>query len=202
MQNFDETYDVLVVGSGCGGITAALTANISNSLKVLIIEKSKLIGGTSATSGGVIWIPNNHHALKVGADDSISEAKQYLKSTIPPDEFNEPMIDAYLEHGPKMVKFMEDNTDVSYTSLEHYPDYFQDAPGVKLGNRALEPSPVSADTLGEDVDNLHPSGPQTILFGRYGVNFEESHAFTTQSPGWQGIYSANQSTSCNGFSRC
>ena len=69
-------------------------------------------------------------------------------------------------------------------SLEHYPDYFQDAPGVKLGNRALEPLPVSADVLGDDVDNLHPSGPQTIVFGRYGVNFEESHAFTTQSPGW------------------
>jgi 3-oxosteroid 1-dehydrogenase len=83
-----------------------------------------------------------------------------------------------------MVKFMQDHTDARYTSLEHYPDYFQDAPGVKLGNRALEPLPVSADVLGDDVDNLHPSGPQTIVFGRYGVNFEESHAFTTQSPGW------------------
>ena len=59
-----------------------------------------------------------------------------MKATIPADEFNEPMIDSYLENGPKMVKFMEDHTDVSYTSLEHYPDYFQDAPGVKLGNRA------------------------------------------------------------------
>ena len=94
--------------------------------------------------------------MKAGADDSISDAKDYLKATIPTDEFNEPMIDAYLENGPKMVKFMEDNTDVSYTSLEHYPDYFQDAPGVKLGNRALEPSPVSADTLGDDVDNFIP----------------------------------------------
>ena len=188
MQKFDETVDVLVVGSGCGGLTAALTANITNASKVLVIEKNKLIGGTSATSGGVIWIPNNHHAIQAGADDSLSDAKDYLKATIPSDEFNEPMIDAYLENGPKMVKFMEDNTDVSYTSLEHYPDYFQDAPGVKLGNRALEPSPVSADTLKDDVDNLHPSGPQTILFGRYGVNFEESHAFTTQSPGWLKLF--------------
>ena len=184
MNNFDEVFDVLVVGSGCGGLTAALTADISNPSKVLVIEKGHLIGGTSATSGGVIWIPNNHHAQKCGADDSIAEAKEYLKATIPEQEFNEPLIDAYLEHGPKMVRFMEDNTDARYTSLEHYPDYFQDAPGVKLGNRALEPLPISAKTLGDDVDNLHPSGPQTILFGRYGVNFEESHAFTTQSPGW------------------
>ena len=183
-QQFDEIFDVLVVGSGCGGLTAALTADIANPAKVLVIEKSHLIGGTSATSGGVIWIPDNHLGKEKGAEDSISEAKEYLKATIPADEFNEPLIDTYLDQGPKMVKFMEDNTDARYTSLEHYPDYFQDAPGVKLGNRALEPLPVSADILGDDVDNLHPSGPQTIVFGRYGVNFEESHAFTTQSPGW------------------
>ena len=183
-EQFDEIFDVLVVGSGCGGLTAALTADISNPAKVLVIEKSHLIGGTSATSGGVIWIPDNHLGKEKGAQDSISEAKDYLKATIPADEFNEPLIDAYLDQGPKMVKFMQDHTDARYTSLEHYPDYFQDAPGVKLGNRALEPLPVSADVLGDDVDNLHPSGPQTIVFGRYGVNFEESHAFTTQSPGW------------------
>ena len=136
-NQFDKTVDVLVVGSGCGGLTAALTANISNGSEVLVIEKSNLIGGTSATSGGVIWIPNNHHAERAGAVDSTKDAKDYLKATIPADEFNEPMIDSYLENGPKMVKFMEDHTDVSYTRLEHYPDYFQDAPGVKLGNRAL-----------------------------------------------------------------
>ena len=183
-EQFDEIFDVLVVGSGCGGLTAALTADIAAPAKVLVIEKSHLIGGTSATSGGVIWIPDNHLGKEKGAEDSIAEAKQYLQATIPEDEFNEPLIDTYLDQGPKMVKFMEDNTDARYTSLEHYPDYFQDAPGVKLGNRALEPLPVSADTLDDDVDNLHPSGPQTIVFGRYGVNFEESHAFTTQSPGW------------------
>ena len=183
-NQFDETFDVLVVGSGCGGLTAALTADIASPSKVLVVEKSHLLGGTSATSGGVIWIPDNHLAKEKGANDSISEAKEYLKATIPADEFNEPLIDAYLDQGPKMVKFMEDNTDAKYTSLEHYPDYFQDAPGVKLGNRALEPLPVSAATLEDDVDNLHPSGPQTIVFGRYCVNFEESHAFTTQSPGW------------------
>jgi 3-oxosteroid 1-dehydrogenase len=187
-DQFDEIFDVLVIGSGCGGLTAALTADISNPAKVLVIEKSHLIGGTSATSGGVIWIPDNHLGKEKGAQDSISEAKEYLKATIPADEFNEVLIDTYLDQGPKMVRFMEENTDVRYTSLEHYPDYFQDAPGVKLGNRALEPLPVSADILGDDVDNLHPSGPQTILFGRYGVNFEESHAFTTQSPGWLRLF--------------
>jgi 3-oxosteroid 1-dehydrogenase len=187
-EQFDEIFDVLVIGTGCGGLTAALTADISNSSEVLIIEKSHLIGGTSATSGGVIWIPENHLAKNKGSKDSLTEAKEYLKATIPSTEFNEPLIDAYLDQGPKMVKFLEDNTDARYSSLEHYPDYFQDAPGVKLGNRALEPLPVSAETLKDDVDNLHPSGPQTIMFGRYCVNFEESHAFATQSPGWLNLF--------------
>ena len=185
---FNKSVDVLVIGTGCGGLTAALTADISNSSEVLIIEKSHLIGGTSATSGGVIWIPENHLAKNKGSKDSLTEAKEYLKATIPSTEFNEPLIDAYLDQGPKMVKFLEDNTDARYSSLEHYPDYFQDAPGVKLGNRALEPLPVSAETLKDDVDNLHPSGPQTIMFGRYCVNFEESHAFATQSPGWLNLF--------------
>ena len=184
MKEFDKQVDVLVVGSGCGGITAALTASISGSTEVLVIEKNELIGGTSATSGGVIWIPDNHHSRSLNIEDSQAEAKEYLKATIPEEEFDEPLIDVYLAQGPEMVSFLEENTDVRYTTIEHYPDYFQDAPGVKQGYRSLEPLPVSAATLGNDVDNLHPSGPQTIMFGRYGVNFEESHSFSTQSPGW------------------
>ena len=116
-QQFDEIFDVLVIGSGCGGLTAALTADIANPSKVLVVEKSHLIGGTSATSGGVIWIPDNHLGKEKGANDSISEAKEYLRATIPADEFNEPLIDTYLDQGPKMVKFMEDNTDVLSTTL-------------------------------------------------------------------------------------
>ncbi len=184
LEEFDKSVEVLIVGSGSGGLTGALTSKISGCNEVLVIEKGDTFGGTSATSGGVIWIPDNHYAKEKGADDSINEAKKYLRATIPIEEFNEPLIDAYLNQGPKMVKFLHENSDVEYTSLEHYPDYFQDAPGVKLGNRGLEPLPISADKLKDDVDNLHPSGPQTIMFGRYGVNFEESHAFTTQSPGW------------------
>jgi 3-oxosteroid 1-dehydrogenase len=184
LEDFDKSIDVLVVGSGCGGLTSALTAKISGASEVLVIEKGNLIGGTSATSGGVIWIPDNHLASELGIEDSAAEAKEYLKATIPEDEFNEPMIDAYLSQGPKMVKFLEEHTDVKYTAIEHYPDYFQDAPGVKQGYRSLEPLPVSAETLGDDVDNLHPSGPQTIVFGRYGVDFNESHSISLQSPGW------------------
>ena len=69
MEDFDKSIDVLVVGSGCGGLTSALTAKISGASEVLVIEKSNLIGGTSATSGGVIWIPDNHLASELGIED-------------------------------------------------------------------------------------------------------------------------------------
>ena len=96
MKEFDKQVDVLVVGTGCGGLTAALTASISGSTEVLVIEKNELIGGTSATSGGVIWIPDNHHSRSLNIEDSQAEAKEYLKATIPEEEFDEPLIDAYL----------------------------------------------------------------------------------------------------------
>ena len=110
MKEFDKKVDVLVVGTGCGGLTAALTASISGSTEVLVIEKYELIGGTSATSGGVIWIPDNHHSRSLNIEDSQAEAKEYLKATIPEEEFNEPLIDAYLAQGPEMVRDLEENT--------------------------------------------------------------------------------------------
>jgi 3-oxosteroid 1-dehydrogenase len=80
--------DVLVAGSGCGGLTAAIAAKEFGSKKVLLIEKGNFFGGTSATSGGVIWVPQNMHATNHGAQDSYEDAFKYLQATTPSDEFN------------------------------------------------------------------------------------------------------------------
>lgn len=176
--------DVLVVGSGCGGLTAAIAAKEFGSKKVLVIEKGNFFGGTSATSGGVIWVPQNMHATNHGAQDSYEEAFEYLKATTPPEEFNAPLVSTFLKKGPEMVKFLDEKTDVIYQTMAHYPDYFADAPGAKLGNRALEPVPFSGDKLKKDYQNLHPSNPMTVLFGRYAIDFNQVHAFSTQAQGW------------------
>ena len=113
-QNWDHSVDVLVVGSGNGAMTAALSCYEMGVTDVLLLEKSELVGGTSATSGGGVWIPNNRYAKAAGAQDSIADAKQYLLNTTPEGAVPEEMVDAYLENGPKMVEFLHQRSDVRY----------------------------------------------------------------------------------------
>ena len=79
---WDDSVDVVVVGSGNGGFTAALCSHYMGAGDVLLIEKSDKVGGTSATSGGGIWIPCSHYAKEAGADDSIADAQLYLDQTL------------------------------------------------------------------------------------------------------------------------
>ena len=81
-QQWDYSFDVVVVGSGNGGLTAALCAYEMGTKDVLVIEKSDLFGGTSSISGGGVWFPCNRYAKEAGAGDSIAAAKTYLRQLI------------------------------------------------------------------------------------------------------------------------
>src|SRR5262245_45318957 len=85
MAQWDHEVDVLGVGSGNGGMTAALSAHELGAGSVLVIEKNTAFGGTSAISGGGVWVPCNRYARAAGAPDSIEEARAYLEATIPPE---------------------------------------------------------------------------------------------------------------------
>lgn len=140
---WDREVDILVVGTGNGALTSALCNWEMGSRDVLIIEKTDKVGGTSATSGGGIWIPANHYAKACGADDSAQDAKKYLMGTLFGEDVPEEMIDTYIDQSPKMLKFLADRTDVVYESLEHYPDYYTNYEGAKSGHRSLEPKPIN-----------------------------------------------------------
>ncbi len=139
-QAWDKSVDVLVVGSGNGGLTAALCAHEMGAGEVLVIEKSGLYGGTSAISGGGVWIPNNRYAKAAGAEDSFDKAKTYLLNTTPDGQVPEALVDCYLENGPRMIDFLHERTQVRYVTLEHYPDYYSDQDGSMPGHRSMEPS--------------------------------------------------------------
>ena len=181
---FDHEVDVLVVGSGNGGLTGALAAQAEGAGDVLVIEKQDVIGGTSAASGGGVWIPNNRYARAAGVQDSIEDARIYLKATIADDEYQAELIDAYLEEGPAMVDFLHENTRVRYESLPSYPDYFNEAPGMRPGHRSMEPVPIAMRELGDAALLLHEANPQTLLFGRLAFTQEELQLFVTQTKGW------------------
>ena len=184
---WDREVDVLVVGTGNGALTAALCNWEMGTEDVIIIEKTDKVGGTSATSGGGIWIPVNHYAKACGADDSAEDAKKYLMGTLFGEDVPEEMIDTYIEQSPKMLKFLADRTDVIYESLEHYPDYYTNYDGAKSGHRSLEPKPIAMSELGDDWKNVRWTHHMMRMFSRIHFTQVEAHTIMTQAPGWKSL---------------
>ena len=119
-----------------------------------MIEKSDLYGGTSALSGGGVWIPGNRYAKAAGAEDSFDKAKTYLRQLITEEEVPEEQLDAFLINGPKMVDFLHERTQVRYETLESYPDYYTNLEGAMEGHRSMEPETFDASELGEEWRRL------------------------------------------------
>lgn len=174
MRNWDLMVDFLVVGSGGGGMAAAITAS-DHGLKSLVIEKSEYYGGTTAISGGVIWIPNNHHMKEVGINDSQEEGYRYLKQ-LTAGEVSDKRLRAYVQEGPEMLKYMERNTLVKYASAPSYTDYYPELDGGKTGGRSLDPDPYSRRKLGKIDAQLRPQTHGEIL-DRFTLTAKEAHAF-------------------------
>jgi 3-oxosteroid 1-dehydrogenase len=173
--------DVLVVGSGAGALVAALTAHINGS-DVIIIEKGDQLGGTSAMSGGGIWIPNSHYARAQGVDDSTEEAIAYMKAVIG-DVVEEDRIRAFAEGAPAMLEFLDKNTRLKYEPYD-YPDYYPEEPGGKTGYRTHSPMPMNARHLKDFLQYLKPTPAQSTMNG-ISITFSEGRSFLTQAPGWK-----------------
>ena len=183
----DLSVDVLVVGSGNGALTAALCAYELGVRDVLVVEKSDRYGGTSATSGGGVWIPCNRYAREAGAQDSLKEASEYLQGTIPPGAVPGEMIDTYLREGPRMIDFLHERTRVRYQSLAHYPDYWSFFPGAKHGHRSMEPEPVNRDVLGAESSRLRDTHHMMWMFDRIAFTQVEAQTLMVQMPGWRSL---------------
>lgn len=188
-NQFDHEVDVLIVGSGNGAMTSALASyelGDKNAQNILIVEKSHKFGGTSALSGGGVWVPNNRYAKAKGAKDSYDDALTYLKNTIPEGMVREGMHETYLKSAPEMVDFIHNNTRLKYMSLEKYPDYFTDLPGAKTGHRSMEPKPINFSALGKDMTQMLDGGAMYI-FGKYGCTQEEARILSNQVKGWKWV---------------
>jgi len=152
-NEIEGPFDVVVLGSGAAGLTAALVAKI-NGARVTVLEKASQIGGTSAWSGGMIWIPNNPHMRAAGIADSKEEALTYLAALshglILPE-----LAEAYVDTGPEMVSWLEANTSVRFQMVEEFPDYHPEFPGGKPeGGRSLECPLMSFHSLGDAADRV------------------------------------------------
>ena len=141
-------FDVVVLGSGAAGLTAALAAS-DDGASVGLYEKSAFLGGTTAMSGGIIWMPNNHHQEELGIEDSREMALAYLDS-LSLGQIDSDMAATFVDRGPEMLKWVEANTPCSFHLIESYPDYHPEHPGgLANGGRSLDNALFSFSELGE-----------------------------------------------------
>ncbi|WP_240046877.1 FAD-dependent oxidoreductase [Paracraurococcus ruber] len=157
------TVDLLVAGSGAGGMTAAIAAR-HHGLDVLVAEKEPVFGGTTAMSGGYLWVPNNPVNAAAGTRDSVEAARAYLRHEAG-NHFDAPRIDAFLRDGPRMVDFMHAHTQVRFGPATAFSDYHPDAPGGTPGGRSILTEPLDARALGRDLPKLRRPRPELTLFG-------------------------------------
>ena len=163
-----DAYDVVVIGAGAGGMTAAAVA-ASEGLSVLLIEKTEFVGGTTAWSGGMVWIPANAGMKQAGLDDSLSDAAKYLAGTVPESE-NADLRETFLSRGPEAIEYLETNTEVRLQPVKAYPDYYPEKPGATAGGRVLEPVSFDGSRLGANFRRLRPPLPEFTVFGGMMVN--------------------------------
>ena len=149
---WDLEVDALVVGSGAGGMAAALTAR-EEGLDVLLVEKTDRIGGSTAISGGALWIPLNAQSEGAGHPDTFEQVWTYLQQTVGAAS-SDAMKRAYLEAGPRMMDYLVERGHLQVAARTASPDYYPDRPGAAMGGRSLDPVEFDGRKLGAKFREL------------------------------------------------
>jgi 3-oxosteroid 1-dehydrogenase len=154
MTGEEPVFDFVVAGSGAAGMTAALTAKI-NGLSAVVIEKTEYFGGSTARSGGGVWVPRNSVLGKAHIQDTSEAASCYLAfvagDSVPPS-----LRQAFLEHGPAMLDLVLAHTPLDFDWVPNYADYYPEAPGGRKGGRSIEPQLLDGRILGAELASLRP----------------------------------------------
>jgi len=154
--------DVLVVGAGAAGMTAALVGSLEG-LDVLLCEKSDRVGGTTATSAGTIWVPGTRQSREAGFTDNVADAKRYLDAVI--GAALDKRRDTYLQTGPHVVDYLDRRSEVKFTPYARHPDYLANRPGATIGGRPLAPLPFDGRLLGADFELVRPPIGEFMALG-------------------------------------
>lgn len=156
-------YDIVVIGAGGAGMAAALYAAIDGK-KVLLVERTEYVGGTTARSAATTWVPGTHHAASVNPTDTLEDAARYLTNAIG-ERTPASMRQAFLDNGAQAVKQIEMHSEVKYRPYPKHPDYISDLGGSTLNGRALEPLPFDGRKLGPLLSLVRPPIPEFTVLG-------------------------------------
>ncbi|MBP2324193.1 3-oxosteroid 1-dehydrogenase [Kibdelosporangium banguiense] len=146
-------FDLVVVGSGAAGMTAALAA-AHNGLSALVVEKAPTYGGSTARSGGGVWVPNNEVILRAGVPDTPEQASAYLNHIVG-DAVPSELKKTFLDRGPETINFILASTPLKFAWVPNYSDYYPEAPGGLPSGRSIEPKPMPASLIGEHLKTLN-----------------------------------------------
>ncbi len=163
LRDIRAGYDVVVIGAGAAGMSAALFSSIRGA-RTLLVEKTGFVGGTSALSAGSIWIPNTRHAAEVAASDSAENVERYLRQIIG-NRADATLRAAFLRAGPEAVEVLENHSEVKLRAYARHPDYRSELEGAALAGRALEPLPFDGRLLGDAFGLVRPPLPEFTLLG-------------------------------------
>lgn len=169
-DHWDQETDLLILGAGAAGMTAALVGHCEG-LDVLICEKTALVGGTTATSGGTAWVPGNSLSQTTSHPDNLEAARTYMSAEIGPDATG--LREDFLLTGADAVDYLVRNTELKFVAKDPYPDYHAEQPGGAQGGRGLSPLPFDGGLLGKDFAKLRAPIPEFMVFGGMMVAREE-----------------------------
>ena len=181
----ETQFDVVVVGSGAGALMTAIRA-VDEGLTVLVVEKTALVGGTSAVSGGAIWIPDNHDMASHGLSDSVESAFNYVKACAQGLSTNERVL-AYVETARHMARYLE-KIGVPYRAMPRYADYYPYMANAMQGGRTMDPADFDAAKLGlSALTQLRQTNPGQKILGRVLINAFEARKLIAREPGAKGL---------------
>ena len=184
-QSRTVACDVLVIGSGAAGLSAAVTA-AWHGQKVIVVEKDPVFGGATAWSGGWAWVPCNPLAQRAGIIEDRSAPRTYLEHELG-ERFNAPLIDAFLEAAPNMVGFFEKHTRLQFADGNGIADIHGDTPGAGTGGRSVIAAPYDAREAGKLLKRLRRTMRETAFWGMPIMAGKDLTAFLTLTRSWRSL---------------
>lgn len=178
-------FDLVIIGAGGAGLSAAVFASIDGA-KVLVVERTELVGGTTAWSAGTTWVPVTNHSATVNPADTLAEAEKYLNHAVG-EQAPAVLREAFLKNGANAVAKIEAQSSVKYRPYPKHPDYISDLPGSTLSGRALEPVPFDGRLLGDLFPLLRPPIPEFTVLGGMMVDRTDINHLLAMTKSWASL---------------